>query len=63
VEVFGDDVNLLLRLGRKRGKRQCFIDSDGSRLGSVLLGIAIGGHMFLHYPRNKRNRKKNQIKK
>jgi len=43
VEVFGDDVNLLLRLGWKRRKRWCFVDSDGSRLGGVLLGIAIGG--------------------
>jgi len=42
VEVFGDDVNLLLRLGQKRGKRRYFVDSDGSRLGSIL-GIAIGG--------------------
>ena len=41
VEIFGDGINLLFGFGWKGGKRQCFIDRDGIRLGYVLLGITI----------------------
>jgi len=41
VEIFGDGVNLLFGFGRKGGKRQCFIDRNGGRLGCVLLGFTI----------------------
>jgi len=30
VEIFGDDIDLLLGFGRKRRKRQCFVDGDRS---------------------------------
>jgi len=42
MKVFGNNINLFLGFGWKRGKGQCFIDGDRGRLGSILLGITVG---------------------
>jgi len=45
VEVFGDDVNLLLRLGRKRGRGGALLIVTGVDLGVSFLELPLGGGM------------------
>jgi len=42
MKIFGNNIDLLLSFGQKRGKGWRFIDGDRGRLGSILLGITVG---------------------
>jgi len=42
MKIFGNNIDLLLGFGWKRGEEWRFIDGDRGRLGSILLGITVG---------------------
>jgi len=43
MEIFGDDVDLLLGFSQQRRRRRSFVDRDRSRFRNVLRRVAVGG--------------------